>query len=135
MEAKVNDYQEKMEAAIVSGQEEMRAAINSIWGELKESIKYWVEAILVSLDHRTQGTQAKIEATKTLTVTMWQGLKAKIAEVTDDFLKTLETARREFKTQLVEVNAWGTGNFSEYLITDAQAEHRSCQRTETGADP
>jgi hypothetical protein len=135
MEAKMNNYQEKMEAAIVSGQEKMRAVISSIWGELKESMKYRVEAILVSLNHRTQGTQAKIGATKTLIDTMRRGLKAKIAEVTDNFLETLETSRREFKMLLVEVEAWGVSKFSEYPVTDAQAKQGSCQRTGTRADP
>lgn len=101
----------------MSGQEEMRVVIRSIRGQLKESMKYPVEAILVSIDHRTQGTQAKI------------------AEVTDDFLETLETARHEFKRLLVEEEAWGTGKFSEYPITDAQVKRGSCQRTGTGADP
>jgi ribosomal protein L6P/L9E len=101
-----------MEAVIGSGQEEMKAVISSTWGKLEESMKYWVEAILVFLHHRTQGTQAKIEAMKTLVDTMWQGLKAKIAGVTDDFLKGLETARHEFKTQLAEVEAWGASRFN-----------------------
>jgi hypothetical protein len=81
-----------MEAVIGSSQEEMRAVISSTWGKLEESMKYWVEAILVSLDHRTQETRAKIEAMKTLVNTMGQGLKAKTAGATDNFLKGFETA-------------------------------------------
>jgi hypothetical protein len=65
----------------------MRASINSVWTELEESMKHHVEDVLVSLNHRTQGTQAEIEATKTLVDTTRQGFKARIAEVTDDFLE------------------------------------------------
>jgi hypothetical protein len=52
-----------METVIGSSQEDMRAMINSIWSELEESMECQVEDILVSLDHRTQGTQTKMEET------------------------------------------------------------------------
>jgi hypothetical protein len=89
MESKVNKNQEKMEAAIGSSQEEMRAAISSIRAKLED--------VLMSLNHKTQGIRAEIEATKTLVGTTWQGLKAKIAEVTDCFVEGLRTASHEFK--------------------------------------
>jgi hypothetical protein len=79
-------------------------------------MKHRVENVLVSLDHRIQATQAQAEteATKTLTDTTRRGLEAKIAEVTDDFLEGLKTARRKFKTQLEEVKARGAHEFSKY---------------------
>jgi hypothetical protein len=57
------------------------------------------------VDLRTQGTQSEIEAMKTLVDTTHRGLKAKIAEVIDDFLKGLKTARHELKTQLSNYSA------------------------------
>jgi uncharacterized protein YbcI len=59
MKAKTK-IKKKMEAVIGSGQKEMRAMISSIRAKLEESMKHRVEDILESLDHRTQGTQAKI---------------------------------------------------------------------------
>jgi hypothetical protein len=87
----------------------------------------------MSLDHRTQGTQAKIEAAKTLVDTTWRGLEAKIVEVTDDFLEGLETARLEFKMQLAEVEAQDAREFNEYSTTKPWAECESYQRTGTAA--
>jgi hypothetical protein len=78
-----------------------------------------VKDVLVSLNHRTQGTQIEIEIMKPLVDTMWQGLEAKITEVTDDFLEGLKTARIKFKTQLEQVEFW--------------AKRWSCHRTGTGA--
>jgi hypothetical protein len=58
--------------------------------------------------HRKLGLRIQVErqATKTLVKTMQHGLKAKTAEVTNDFLQGLKTTRREFKTQRAEVEAW-----------------------------
>jgi hypothetical protein len=44
----------------------MSAARSSIRAELEETVKHRVEEVLGSLDHRTQGTQVEIEATKIL---------------------------------------------------------------------
>jgi hypothetical protein len=70
----------------------------------------------MSLDNRIQ---VETQATKTLVETMPHGLKAKRAEVTDDFHQALETTRRGFKMQLAKV--------------EARAERGACQKSETGA--
>lgn len=60
---------------IVTSHREIRAESSAIWAEL------------VSLDHKNQGT------------------KAKITEVLVNFLEGLETAKGEFKMQLAEDKA------------------------------
>jgi hypothetical protein len=49
--------------------------------------------------------------------TTQHGLKAKTAEVTNDFLQGLETTRHEFKTQLAEVEAWA----QQYILWDTSS--------------
>jgi hypothetical protein len=93
----------------VSGiQEKMEAAINSIQSELEETIKQWVEDVLVSVDQGTwslceeliekiEQTQSSLQAVtislnhrvqvetqriKILAETVQHGLEARIAEVT-----------------------------------------------------
>jgi hypothetical protein len=64
---------------------------------------------------------------------MRRSLEVKTAEVTDDFLEGLKTARCKFKKQLAEVEVQGARKYSEYSTTEAQAKHGSYQRTETDA--
>jgi hypothetical protein len=132
VKAKTNTNQERTEATIGCGLEEMRFAMSSIWAEMEKSMKHRVDDVLVSLDHRTRGTQAEIGTTKTLVDTAQLGLDAKVVEVTDDFFLGLETGRREFKIPLVEVEARDAHEFSEYSTTETLAECGSYQRTEIG---
>jgi hypothetical protein len=53
-----------------------------------------VEDVLVSTDNRTQGIQVEIGTRKALVETTRRELEAKIAEVTDNLLYGLGTARR-----------------------------------------
>jgi BMFP domain-containing protein YqiC len=89
MKAKINKNQEKMETAIESLEEEMRASICSIRAELEQTVQHRVEDVLVSLDDRTQGTQAEVEAKKAVVDTTRRGLESKVAGVTDDILEGL----------------------------------------------
>jgi hypothetical protein len=60
VKAKTYKNQEKLEATVGRGQEEMRATISFIRAELEDSMKHRVEDAPVSLDERTQGTQAEV---------------------------------------------------------------------------
>jgi hypothetical protein len=73
----MNNSQEKMDTGIGSSQEQMRTAIFSIRTELEETMKQWVESALSALDHRAQGTQAKIKVSKDQVDTVRRGLEAK----------------------------------------------------------
>jgi hypothetical protein len=85
------------------------------------------------LDHRTQRTQAEIEATKTLVCTTKRGFVAKIAEVAADFLGGLETTWHEFRTQLADVGVRRAREFSEYSTTEARTDRGSSQRAGSDA--
>jgi hypothetical protein len=58
--------------------------------------------------HKQLSPRIQIEGqeTKSLVETTQHGLKAKTAEVTDDFLQGLETTWHDLKTQLAEVEIW-----------------------------
>jgi hypothetical protein len=105
------DQRRGLEKVTVSGmQEKTESLINSNQSELEETIKQWVEGILVSVNQWTwslyEGLTKKIEQTqsslqavttslnhiqveaqrmKILVETMQHGLEARIAEVTQDF--------------------------------------------------
>jgi hypothetical protein len=64
MIVEIDIRQENVEAAIGSSQEEIRAAIGSIQARLEISMKHRVEDVLMSIDHRTHGTQAEIRGNK-----------------------------------------------------------------------
>jgi hypothetical protein len=71
---------------------------------------------------------------KTLVDTTQRRLETKIAEVTNELLEGLETARRDyFKTQLAEVEVRSAREFSDKSITKSQAKQGPCQRTGVGA--
>lgn len=62
-----------------------------------------------------------------------------IAEVTETFLWGLKTTTHEFKTQLAEVEAWGSCKFSECSANEACPERRILTKNRNwrshGADP
>jgi hypothetical protein len=55
MDTVVNAVREKMEAVMKTDQEKMEAAISSIWSELKETVKNWLEDGLASVGQLIQG--------------------------------------------------------------------------------
>jgi hypothetical protein len=126
---KIEDSEENAEAVIRSGQAETKAAMYSIWSRLEETIRHLVEdslasvdlqtqglrekpnekteqthsglqAVMTSLDNKIQGKQIDIRMTNTLLETTRHGLKAKIAEVTDNFIHGLDLTGHELETQL-----------------------------------
>jgi hypothetical protein len=104
----------------------MEAAMYSIWSELEGTIKHLLkdslasvdqqtqglrkkpykkteqmqsglQGAMTSLDHKMQGTQIDIQTTKALVETTQSGLKAKVAEVTDDFIHRLDLSWHELE--------------------------------------
>jgi hypothetical protein len=56
MRARATAIQYKKEVMIKCRQEEMEAAIHSIWSELEETIKHWVEDVLACVNQRMQAS-------------------------------------------------------------------------------
>jgi BMFP domain-containing protein YqiC len=139
----IEGSQKKIEGVIRNGHEEIKTAINSIQSELEKTIRHRVEDVLVSVDQQTRGLckklnekieqtqsglqtamsldhRSQVEAqTRTLVETTWHELEAKIAKVTDDYTQGLDLMRREFETQLKEVEARAARRVSANIGTDA----------------
>jgi hypothetical protein len=127
--AKTNDNQEKLEATIGELPRGNEGRNNLHLDQAEDSMKYRVENTRVSLDHRTQGTQAEMG---TKDRSRYRAART-LGQVTDDSLEELEICRREFKVPLGEVEARDAREFSEYSITETLAERGSYRRTGIGA--
>jgi pyrimidine operon attenuation protein/uracil phosphoribosyltransferase len=53
-EARTMSTQEEMKAKVGICQEKMEATIHSIWSELEERIKHWVEDVLLCINQKMQ---------------------------------------------------------------------------------
>jgi hypothetical protein len=121
MGATIRTGQEQMRVELRSGQEETKVTMNSIWSELEEAIRHWVEDVLAS----TKGRRASARnSTRRLRSAVSPTSSYDVPRPQDpgrDTTKTLvESTQRELEARPAEVQ---TILFRDLTLRDASSKH------------
>jgi uncharacterized membrane-anchored protein YjiN (DUF445 family) len=99
-QARTMSTKEEIKAKVDIQQEKMEAAIHSIWSELGETIKHWVEDVLSCVDQKIQGLHKELTETIYETQVDLQAIRTSVDMQTESLLEAITNTREHLHKEL-----------------------------------